>query len=406
MIERLFFFVLVVGPLVLSGCSLGPSMMRADRLTYNDAIQFTERQELLLNIVRLRYNEGPEFLATSSISTQFTIDLGAAAGAEFGDDQELRTDLFNVGGAIGYSERPTITFTPRNEREFTQQLISPVELEVIFLLINYGWNIDRVLRLTSEGINGLRNDTIRETPIINYESYLREFTATVKDLQKLQQLNLVELSFEQEEIEVSGPISAAKVELNDILKANADDYKLVYRDDTKTYQLKKIERHLVLRFSRDAIQHPELKKIIKRLNLAPDFQTYRILNAPGAQIKTAEIPQELRHLILSTRSVLGTMAYLAQGVNIPEEHTEAGVVAAFEAESSTAILSDLFHVNVKKEKPRQGGLAVPYKGYWFYIDETDVTSKRTMGVLNSLIRLKVRASSAQNIPVLTLPVGQ
>ncbi len=50
MIERLFCFVLVVGPLVLSACSLGPSMMRADRLTYNDAIQFTERQELLLNI--------------------------------------------------------------------------------------------------------------------------------------------------------------------------------------------------------------------------------------------------------------------------------------------------------------------------------------------------------------------
>jgi hypothetical protein len=44
-------------------------MMRANHLTYNDAVQFTERQELLLNIVRLRYNEGPEFLATGSIST-------------------------------------------------------------------------------------------------------------------------------------------------------------------------------------------------------------------------------------------------------------------------------------------------------------------------------------------------
>jgi hypothetical protein len=311
-----------------------------------------------------------------------------------------------MGGAIGYSERPTITFTPRNEKEFTQQLISPIELEVIFLLINYGWDIDRVLRLTSEGINGLRNDTIRDTPLINYESYLREFTATVKDLQRLQQLGLVELSFEQEELEVSGPISAGKVELNDILKANADDYKLVYRDDTKTYQLKKIERHLVIRFSRDAIQQPELKKIIKRLNLAPDFQTYRILNAPGAQIKAAEFPKELRHLVLSTRSVLGTMAYLAQGVNIPGEHIESGVVATFEAESATTILSDLFQVNVKKEEPQQAGLAVPYKGYWFYIDETDISSKRTMGVLNSLVRLKIRASSAQNIPVLTLPVGQ
>jgi hypothetical protein len=82
------------------------------------------------------------------------------------------------------------------------------------------------------------------------------------------------------------------------------------------------------------------------------------------------------------------------------------VVATFEAESATTILSDLFQVNVKKEEPQQAGLAVPYKGYWFYIDETDISSKRTMGVLNSLVRLKIRASSAQNIPVLTLPVGQ
>jgi hypothetical protein len=129
-------------PLFMSGCGLGPSMMRANHLTYNDAVQFTERQELLLNIVRLRYNEGPEFLATSSISTQFNIDLSASAGGQVGDDQELRTSLLNIGGAVGYSERPTITFIPRNEKEFTQQLISPIELEIIFLLVNYGWDID------------------------------------------------------------------------------------------------------------------------------------------------------------------------------------------------------------------------------------------------------------------------
>ena len=139
MVQLFLYIWMAAIPLILAGCGVGPSMMRADRLTYNDAIQFTERQELLLNIVRLRYNEGPEFLATNSISTQFTLDLGAAAGANVGDDQQQRTNLFNIGGAIGYSERPTITFTPRNEKEFTQQLISPIELEVIFLLINYGW---------------------------------------------------------------------------------------------------------------------------------------------------------------------------------------------------------------------------------------------------------------------------
>ena len=61
---------------------------------------------------------------------------------------------------------------------------------------------------------------------------------------------------------------------------------------------------------------------------------------------------------------------------------------------------------VNKEKPHQAGLAVPHKGYWFYIDKTDISSKRTIGVLNSVVRLKIRAGRAQNIPVLTLPVGQ
>jgi hypothetical protein len=36
------------------------------------------------------------------------------------------------------------------------------------------------------------------------------------------------------------------------------------------------------------------------------------------------------------------MAYLAQGVNIPEEHLEEGVVSTFEEASSSSILSDLF----------------------------------------------------------------
>ncbi len=398
---------LAVMAVLLSGCGLGPSMMRANHLTYNDAVQSTERQELLLNIVRLRYNEGPEFLATSSISTQLSIDLSATAGAQVGKDQELRTNLLNIGGAAGYSERPTITFTPRNEKEFTQQLISPVELEIIFLLVNYGWDIDRVLRLTSDGINGLRNDTLREGASENYESHLREFTRTVKDLGRLQQLGLVEISFELEEIGVSGPISGDKVKLNDILMANKDDYKLEYQEQTKTYHLKKVNRNLVLRFSRSASRHPELQQIIDRLNLASDVQTYRIVNAPGSQIKASEISRGLKDFILSTRSVLGTMAYLAQGVSVPEQHLETGVVSYDRRNrSADTIISDLFQVKVQKEKPNHVSLSVPYKGYWFYLEENDISSKQTIGVLNSLVRLKIKAAGAQNIPVLTLPVGR
>ena len=61
MLQVLYYIWLAIIPLIVAGCGLGPSMMRADRLTYNDAIQFTERQELLLNIIRLRYNEDLNF---------------------------------------------------------------------------------------------------------------------------------------------------------------------------------------------------------------------------------------------------------------------------------------------------------------------------------------------------------
>ena len=391
----------------LSGCGLGPSMIRANHLTYNDAVQFTERQELLLNIVRLRYNEGPEFLATSSISTQFSLDLSATAGATVGDDQAQRTNLANIGGAVGFSERPTITLIPRNEKEFTQQLISPIELEIVFLLVNYGWDMDRVFMLTSDGINGLRNQPFREIPVENYEAQLLPFTRTVKDLGRLHRLGLVEMSFEREEIGLSGPLNAEKVNLSDILNANKDDYKLEYQEQTKSYYLKKMTRNLVLRFSKNAFQSPEFPKIIKRLNLVSNAQTYRILNAPGSQIKLSEISGELSDFILSTRSVLGTLAYLSQGVSVPEQHIETGFVSYEKrAKAADGIISDLFRVRVQKEKPDQANLAVPYKGYWFFIGENDISSRQTIGVLNSLMRLKIIAAGTQKLPLLTLPVGR
>lgn len=392
--------------LFISACTMGPSMMRVNRLTYNDAVQLTERQELLLNIIRLRYNEGPEFLTTSSISTQFAIDLGATAGAQLGDDQEQRTELLDIGGTIGYSERPTITFTPRNEKEFTRQLISPIELEIIFLLVNYGWDLDRVLRLTTEGINGLRNETIREDPSEYYYLQLREFAQIAKKLGRLQHLGLVEISFDQEEIDLSGPISADKVNLSDILEANKDDYKLLYQAQTDTYRLKKIARNMILRFSKNALELPELQQVVNRLNLESGVQTFRILNAPGSQIKASELTKNSKELVLSTRSVLGTMAYLSQGVSVPGQHLEAGLVSVdFGGKTTQGIIFDLFQVKVQKEKPKHAGLGVPFKGYWFYIDEKDISSKRTIGALNSLMRLKIRATGAQTVPVLTLPVG-
>jgi hypothetical protein len=63
----------------LAGCTLGPRQIHKGRLEYNQAVQQSFREEMLLNLVRLRYRETPEFLTVGGIAAQYTFD-GAASG--------------------------------------------------------------------------------------------------------------------------------------------------------------------------------------------------------------------------------------------------------------------------------------------------------------------------------------
>ena len=96
---------------------------------------------MLLNLVRLRYTEAPEFLAISGISTQMSFEAEASIGAAFGDD----VAFVSPGASVGYSESSTITFIPRRDQDFSRQLVAPIEFDGIYLLTCYGWGLDRVL---------------------------------------------------------------------------------------------------------------------------------------------------------------------------------------------------------------------------------------------------------------------
>ncbi|MFM8323240.1 MAG: hypothetical protein ACKN9U_00090, partial [Pirellulaceae bacterium] len=54
----------------VSGCSFGPRQLLQTRIPYNDAIKETGEQQLLLNLVRLRYVDTPSSLAISAIAGQ------------------------------------------------------------------------------------------------------------------------------------------------------------------------------------------------------------------------------------------------------------------------------------------------------------------------------------------------
>ncbi len=56
----------------MNGC-LGPKAIRSTRLRYNDVIHDTNDEQLLLNIVRLRYADSPIFIDLPSITSQFEV---------------------------------------------------------------------------------------------------------------------------------------------------------------------------------------------------------------------------------------------------------------------------------------------------------------------------------------------
>src|SRR5262245_54061011 len=76
---------------VVSGCAIGPKALRGSRPEYNRVVQQTEKEELLLNIIRLRYGEHIKFLQVASIVSSLNIaaSLNATGTTYIGPPERL-----------------------------------------------------------------------------------------------------------------------------------------------------------------------------------------------------------------------------------------------------------------------------------------------------------------------------
>ena len=65
----------------------------------------------------------------------------------------------------------------------------------------------------------------------------------------------------------------------------------------------------------------------------------------------------------------------------------------------------LLQIRSALKKPVDPAASVWYRGSWFYIDDSDLSSKSTMSLLTQLLALQ-SAEMQKIVPVLTLPVGK
>src|SRR5262252_130249 len=141
----------VLGSMVAAGCTtLGPYALDQTRLHYNEVIKRTTEEQLLLNIVRLRYTDTPSSLAVSAIAAQFEISKNfqltpffVASGAEVAKSYSAVLPQLGIGSA----DRPTFSLTPLDDQEFTRKLFTPLPLEGLIYLAKKTWPIATVFRL-------------------------------------------------------------------------------------------------------------------------------------------------------------------------------------------------------------------------------------------------------------------
>src|SRR5262245_54451658 len=125
--------------LLAGGCTtgLGPNAVRGERPDYNRQIVRSADAEILLNLVRLRYNDSPLFLEVGGIVAQYSYDASLSVAGQISGSGPSSA---NLGTGLGYSEKPTVTYTPLAGEGFAERMLAPIPLESVMLFTQNGWS--------------------------------------------------------------------------------------------------------------------------------------------------------------------------------------------------------------------------------------------------------------------------
>ena len=397
------------------GCAVGPRAVEQSRLRYNEAVKTTTEEQLLLNIVRLRYTDTPSSLSITSIAEQREVVAGlkampfftsAAAGNAFGGYRGTVLPQLEFTGA----NRPTLSYTPLDDQEFTRRLFTPITLEGTAYLAKTTWPIATVFRLYLENLNWVSNAETASGPTPRDAPEYAEFLTGIEALQRLQDRKLVALFTEEREERLTDGVPTgtgtpgAAVEA---AKAGLD-----YRLDAKgNWAVVRKRSQPLLRVGKVAANDPDFVALCRAFKLNPEKRSFDLTTDKLDPFLVGAPEKGLDVLDMETRSLLQVLFFVSQGVEVPPPHASCGNRAADRRAGRAPfdwqfVLRGLFRVNSceGKKPPPCAHVAVHYNGYWFYIDERDRDTKATFALLVEVSRLELGAK-AGSAPILTLPLG-
>ena len=164
-------------------------MIVADRLPYNEAIATSWKEQTLLNIVKMRYNDTPFFVDVTQITSGYSRVNSANANVSFGSSffpgavfGERMGAL--LGGQTAFEERPTISYSPQTSAEFVRNLTNPIAPKSILFMIQSGYDAEFVFDLLVDSINGINNGSFIAGELREPDPRFHEFLQILKRAQQ------------------------------------------------------------------------------------------------------------------------------------------------------------------------------------------------------------------------------
>lgn len=357
---------LMPGVLLLAGCTTTYGAGTIDRAqrNYGVVIAQAKNEQLLSNLVRLRYRDTTAFLELRSVVTQYQYRGGAALAGQAnieGDSSVLEPTL-----DLSYQETPTISYAPLTGSAFAERLLRPISPEAIIALSAQGWSIHRLLLCCVERMNGMTNAPSTTGPTPSRIPANTDFQQLAEWLRRLQRANLINIE-------------------RDSVKGEERAFLVIEEPPAAA----------------PASVRADVEALRNSLALEEGLRRYRIINVVGEG--------DRKSIAIRTRSLLGVMFALSHAVDVPEAHYKAGLSiksrpAPGAASSWSEFLGGYFRVRSSRTRPEGAYVQTRYRGYWFYIPDNDLATKSTFLLFNYLLALQSAGAEGAGI-LLTIPAG-
>ena len=348
--------------LALTGCkSIGPATVARDRIDYGDVLGESWKSQMLLNLVKIRYGDSPVFLDVGSIVAGYSRQRSYSAstsgnGVSGGFPEGTTFGTYGVGAAGSFNDSPTITYSPLQGVKFARSLMSPIPTTALMNVIQTGFPVDQVLRLTAQSVNGLDN---RRSLDLGVQPANPEFYALLRELRRIQ--NSGDIGMRMDNV-------GGEVVLEMVLRPK----------------------------SAAAVENARLN-VTKFLGLNPAAREFTVVYGAVQRTNT--------EIAILSRSIYQVLADLSWSIAVPESDVEKQLVTPTPADdlSPEGTIPPLIRIHESADRPNGAFVAIPYRGHWFSVSDADMSSKRMFSFILFLFTFVETDTTKDTAPVLTIP---